>query len=239
MADLESSGVLVLGLDPGGQGRFGWCVADLSAGPRPVVRLAGTADHAAGAVSDIREHVGDLAKIVAAGIDSPLFWVADGDRRVDKTIRNAMRRAGATDVHGTVQQVNSLRGACLAQGIMAAHLLRREAPSLRITESHPKALLWLLGIACRDRPPAEICIDDCSSVVGCHLSALSEHQRDAALGAVAAAAMIRRIAGWRDLALDESEAFGQVSRVEYWMPVELPQCAGRGGPDGRTAEVEA
>lgn len=239
MADLESSGVLVLGLDPGGQGQFGWCVADLGTGPTPIVRLVGTADHAAGALSDIRKHVGDLAKIVAAGIDSPLFWVADGDRRVDKTIRSAMRRAGATNVHGTVQQVNSLRGACLAQGIMAAHLLRREVPTLRITESHPKALLWLVGIACKDRPPAQVRIDDCSSLLGCQLRDLSEHQRDAALGAVAAAAMIRETTGWRDLRLDESEAFAQVSRAEYWMPVELPQYAGRKGPDGRTADLEA
>jgi len=52
---------------------------------------------------------------------------------------------------------------------------------------------------------------------------LSEHERDAALGAVGASMMMSQAAGWRNLASDEDDAFAPVSPVEYWMPL--------GGPD--------
>lgn len=183
------------------------------------MRESGTADHAAQVLERICEHVTDVNELAAAGIDSPLFWVANGDRRADQTIRLAMKAVGATNVDGTVQRVNSLRGACLVQGLMAAHLLRRDIPSIRLTESHPKALLWLVKIANRERRVADITIEHLAHLIECEMQTLSEHQRDAALGAVAASAMLSKIAGWRDLAEDEYGAFAPVSPVEYWMPV--------------------
>ena len=83
----------------------------------------------------IKDHEPDLGQIAAAGIDSPLFWVASGDRQADKRVRKGMKLFNAPNVGGTVQRVNSLRGACVVQGIMAAHLLLKETPAIRLTYS--------------------------------------------------------------------------------------------------------
>lgn len=212
--------MIILGFDPGGIGRFGWCVAEGTPAGELWLCEAGVADHAAGAVSAALNHAGDPRWIRAAGIDSPLFWVADGDRRAERSIRAAMTRLGAKNVGGTVQQVNSLRGACLVQGIMATRLLRQALPTVGVTESHPKALLWLLKIANEDRRVAEVTITHLSEFVKVPESLqLSDHQRDAALGAVGAWAMVTRPAGWRDLFQDEEGAFVPVAPVEYWMPI--------------------
>lgn len=104
---------------------------------------------------------------------------------------------------------------------MAAHLLRREVPEIRITESHPKALLWLLNVATIKRPVVEICIGQLGDFIESKSLSLSDHERDAALGAVAAWAMINRRSGWRDLCREEEYAFTPVSPVEYWMPIEI------------------
>ncbi len=42
---------------------------------------------------------------------------------------------------GTVQSVNSLKGAVLVQGILLAMKLREKKPEIAITETHPKAML--------------------------------------------------------------------------------------------------
>jgi len=132
--------MVILGLDPGGVKQFGWCVAQATDDGRLQLSASGVASHAAGAVTAALGKAEDFGRIGAAAIDSPLFWVADGDRKADKTIRSAMKRLGAINVGETVQQVNSLRGACLSQGIMAAHLLRRAQPEIRITESRGSSI---------------------------------------------------------------------------------------------------
>ena len=70
-------------------------VGRLSANKRP--------DHAIEAFERVSEFTDNLATVAAAGIDSPLYWMAKGDRRADQAIRAAMRALGATTVHGTVQ----------------------------------------------------------------------------------------------------------------------------------------
>jgi hypothetical protein len=148
------------------------------------LRAWDTAGHAAGAITAALRNAGDFGSVQAAGIDSPLFWVTDGDRMADKSIRCALKRLGASNVSGTVSHVNSLRGACLCQGIMTAHLLRRELPDIRITESHPKALLWLLHVARGERPIAKVGIGHLSDLIESESQRLSDHERDAALGGV-------------------------------------------------------
>jgi hypothetical protein len=83
----------------------------------------------------------------------------------------------------TVAHVNSLRGACLVQGVLAAVTLRERWPSILITESHPKALLQIDPDA---RPFASL------------YEFSTEHERDAAVGAFAAMAYDRRLDGWSD-----------------------------------------
>jgi len=102
---------------------------------------------------------------------------------------------------------------------MAARLLRQRIPNIRITESHPKALLWLLKVAKRDLMVADVTITHLNEFITDVPSELSDHQRDAALGAIAAWAMINKRAGWRDL-FDEKEAFAPAAPVEYWMPIQ-------------------
>jgi hypothetical protein len=145
--------------------------------------------------------------------------VPNDSRQADKTIREKLKGLGAESPGGTVQEVNSLRGACLAQGIMTAHLLGKSVPAVRITESHPKTLLWLLKVASRRRKPTKVKMSDLRAFVTCESEELSEHERDAALGAFAAWAMVTEQAGWRDLFQDEDKPFVPVPPVEYWMPV--------------------
>ena len=139
--------------------------------------------------------------MAAVGIDAPLYWSREGSRRSDLAVRDAIRKAGAPHAAGTVQDVNSLRGACLVQGMLAALKLREIYPDLLITEAHPKALLWLY-------PTSK------------HVMGRSEHERDALLAALAAAAAVRSEAGWRDLLLEEPDAYSPISSpLHYFMPI--------------------
>lgn len=83
-----------------------------------------------------------------------------------------------------------------------------------------------MEIANKERPVREVRMAHLSKLIDCdwqepseHLQEPSEHERDAALGAVAALEMLRKADGWRDLALDENDAFVPVAPVEYWMPI--------------------
>lgn len=211
--------MLMVGFDPGGRKQFGWCVLE-GTGDLPLGLLnSGVVDSAADALAAAKAVVG-LRCPEAVGIDSPLFWVPKGDRRADSVVREAVKRAGSKHAGGTVQQVNSLRGACIAQGVLAAHLSRASWPTVRITESHPKALLWLLAVASKGRPPTAVSMVHLGQFIRSQVSRLGEHERDAALGGFAAWAMLAMRDGWRNLATCEKDAFMPVPVVEYWMPAE-------------------
>lgn len=211
--------MLVLGFDPGGVKTFGWCVAEATPNQKLRLHRSGLANHSDEAVTAALQEIVDLSEIAAVGIDSPLFWAASGERRADKAIRSALKGIGAKNVGGTVQNINSLRGACLVQGIMAARSLRKVVPTVSITESHPKALLWLLKIANDHRPVTEVTMAQLRDLITTDSTQLQDHERDAALGAVAAWAMATKASGWRDLLLDEKDAFAPVTPVGYWMPI--------------------
>jgi hypothetical protein len=217
--------------------RFGWCVAQAKEDGNLQLRASGIKSDAAGAVTAALKEAANFGKIRAAAIDSPLFWVADGDRKADKLIRSAMKRVGAMSIGGVVQHVNALRGACLSQGIMAAHLLRRELPEIRITKSHPKALLWLLRVASVQRPVAHVDMGHLGDFIESESPHLLDHERDAALGALAAWAMMCERSGWRDLYRDEEKAFAPVSPVEDRIPVgEIAPEPGTGGDGASRCE---
>jgi predicted nuclease with RNAse H fold len=172
----------ILGFDPGGQKQFGWCVAEMTQAGNLYLIDSGTANDSVSAVSQATRNLPTLNQVAGVGIDSPLYWVAEGTRSADTLIRSEMRRKGAKHVGGTVQQVNSLRGACLVQGIMTAQLLRSRLPSIRITETHPKALLWLIGVARQNLRGADVRMSHLGSFISGGLDSISEHERDAALG---------------------------------------------------------
>ncbi|RJR32320.1 MAG: DUF429 domain-containing protein [Desulfobacteraceae bacterium] len=207
-----------IGLDPGGDGQFGWCVAEGTAWPLSLVSHGCVRD-AATAIQSLLERLGPLEDVNAVGIDSPMFWTPSGSRLVDEIVRKAIRKAGAPNVGGTVQHINSLRGACLIQGMVAAYLLRKAFPTMRITEAHPKALLWLIKVATQTRKVVDITMSHISEFITYNGEMISEHERDAALGTLAASAMILAPAGWRDISLEEKDVFMPVAPTEYWMPI--------------------
>ena len=125
----------------------------------------------------------------------PLFWGKKGNRAVDSAVRCALKRTEFPTPSGTVQQVNSLRGACLVQGVLLARYLRDWKPVLPITEAHPKALRHLLLHSGQPEMTK--------------LARLTEgledreDERDATLSAIGAWAMYKRLPGWRDLYREE------------------------------------
>lgn len=209
---------LIVGLDPGGRNAFGWCVSEDTECLPLSVGNCGVASHAQGAVDAALGHARTADRIAGVGIDSPLFWTPDGDRSVDKLLRQEIRRRGGAT--STIMNVNSLQGACLVQGVLAGQLIRRRFSDARITEAHPKALLWLLSLVRVGKRTNEVSSSALSKLVVFSSSTISEHERDAALGAVTAWVMLHAPEGWRNIAKDESNAIHPWDApVSYWMPL--------------------
>lgn len=192
----------LLGLDPGGLKSFGWARLRIGESGAPISLQTGVSSSATSAIREASRVTG--AAPVAVGIDAPLFWVSEGDRRADARIRKLVCASGGRS--GTVGHVNSLRGACLVQGILAARVVAELWPSAIVTEAHPKALLRIHSAA--------------SAFLAAHFpSAPTEHERDAALAAFAAWAAAASFEGWRDLTLEEpSPFFPSGHTVSYWFP---------------------
>lgn len=217
---------VLLGFDPGGAGAFGWCIVEDADQPPLRVLSCGVARHAKDALHSVITHLPAEMDVQAAGIDAPLFWTASGNRVADKTVRSDIKKCGAPFAEGTVQAVNSLRGACLAQGMMLGVLLRNQWRELSITESHPKAYLWLAGSANENRQPRDIDLASLPLFRCENSDECDEHVRDAAITTLSAWAMVHHEPGWRDLLLGEQEApFSPVGEpLGYWMP-DSPQAA--------------
>jgi predicted nuclease with RNAse H fold len=195
--------MILFGFDPGGLKNFGWACLCIGESGTPVALHTGCSSSALVAIKEASYAAGS-APVVAVGIDAPLFWVTEGDRRADAGIR--MRVCAAGGRSGTVGHVNSLRGACLVQGVLAARQIAEEWPFAKVTEAHPKALL-LVHLEARqflaDYLPAPP----------------TEHERDAALGAYAAWAFAVQLTGWHDLVREEHAPFFPSGHtVAYWFP---------------------
>lgn len=205
-----------LGFDPGGAGAFGWCVLEGNGLPLNVT-ARGIGNHAHDAVDSALAAVGGKP-VSASGIDAPLFWRSDGDRQVDQMVRTQIIALGAAG--GTVNSVNSMRGACLVQGVMVGVLLRQSLGSdTQLTESHPKAALWLLHVAVPGNPPDAITLAQLNQYFVGNVQHASDHERDAALGALSAFAMTSNLQGWHDLFPHEVNPVLPLSQpIGYWMP---------------------
>ena len=205
-----------IGFDPGGAGAFGWCVIHGNGLPFNVT-ARGFADNAQEAV-DASMTVLAGEKPLAAGIDAPLFWRTDGDRQVDADLRRRVVQRGGSG--STVNHVNSLRGACLVQGILVAMLLRQKYHNLPLTESHPKAMLWLLSPANVAQPVGQIALADLAQYFDGNVNGASDHERDAALGALSAWAMHKNLDNWQDLYPQELNSISPLDApLGYWMPL--------------------
>ena len=196
---------VVLGFDPGGAGNFGWSICKIAGGQLGIIETSVASD-ALEAIKKVSAALPSNVRVLAAGIDAPMFWSKTGGREVDPIIREAIKRRGCSTAAGTVQHVNALRGACLAQGVLLGLYLHREL-AVPITEAHPKALLWLL------------CPEESAQLTQL-TNGRSEHERDAVLAAFAAWSMYRRAPGWRNLYCDEPKPILPLGTpVSYWMPI--------------------
>lgn len=210
---------VVFGFDPGGAAQFGWAVLECSKSLPLRVRAAGVANHAQQSVRSAMAVTRADDCVVAAGIDSPLYWTPSGERESDRLVRDIVLRAGGRALSGgTVQHPNSLRGACVVQGPIAALLIRQKLLGLPLTESHPKALLWALRLASESRATKTIFLSDLDHLVVGPEGAV-EHERDAMLGGFTAWSMVTRAEGWTDLVLTErNPLFFTTVPVSYWFP---------------------
>lgn len=194
--------MVLLGFDPGGIKSFGWATLEVGDDGALVSLKTGVTSTAPEAVGEAGQSA--TSAPAGVGIDAPLFWVQQGDRRADSQIRKRVVAAGGRS--GTVSSVNSLQGACLVQGILTARLVAASWPSAIVTEAHPKALLRLHTGARR-------------FVAAYTSSDHEEHERDAALAALAAWAAVIANPAWRNLVLEEtSPFFPSATEVSYWFP---------------------
>ncbi len=214
---------VILGFDPGGQGKpggpgnFGWSICRIAGGSLEPPAVTGLARDAWDALiqvqqelrrDDCQEHAP-----LAAGIDAPMFWSKRRKRTVDGVRRKALRAATfpPKKLGGTVQAVNALQGAVTVQGTLLGRHLRATWGNLRITEAHPTAIQHLL---CHSGEPHVV------YMVQRLTEGLVTHKRDATLAAVGAWAMLRQPDGWRNLYDQECcpvQPFD--TPVSYWMPI--------------------
>lgn len=193
--------VTFIGIDSGGIKAFGWR-AMYVAFPKLLKSRIET-----GTYSSPSEAIPEIEKLcetqpIAAGIDAPLYRARNGERKSDQIIREAVTKAGGSS--STVSHVNSLRGACLVQGVLSAVALTEKWPQISITESHPKALLSIWS--------------DTAELIG-HFEFTTDHERDAALGAYAAFAFMAKWPGWIDLlGIEESYFIPSGKTISYWFP---------------------
>ena len=206
---------IFLGFDPGGAnpgeryGNFGWSVCQDAAGQFQIFDT-GLARYAEQAIDQVLRSLPDNTCVLAAvGIEAPMFWHKTGHREIDGFLREEVERWGCPHPWGTIQPVNSLWGACLAQGIMLGRgLHERDWFKSPITEANSKALRWL-------KPATFYYIQRLTEGEG-----KSDHERDATLAAYGAWAMRRNLYGWRDLFEDEQEPYPILEQqVSYWMPI--------------------
>ena len=120
-----------VGADPGGAGNFGLAFLDDESNRPPTLVTVSSVDQA-------MEQIVEKDNPLGIGIDAPLWWSSreGGGRLVDESLRDRYK------IHsGTIQSANSLRGSALVGGAMLVHRLRERFSDLKVTESHPKALL--------------------------------------------------------------------------------------------------
>jgi predicted nuclease with RNAse H fold len=158
-----------IGVDPGGAGAFG--LAFLKPDGSCYTCSVDFVDQA---IQVVRENAASTP--AGIGIDAPLWWSsgAGGVRKADQWIR---------DTYGLptrkVQAVNSLWGSVLAQGMMFVVRVREIFADVKITETHPKAVLAALG---REAWTAYLA----PLPTGLTLDSQPDHRRDAVISAVAA-----------------------------------------------------
>ncbi len=210
---------LFLGFDPGGAGppnhggNFGWSICREVNGQLVPPATTGLARNAWDALNQVRNAIRfpgyqTNARVLAAGIDAPLFWTRTGRRTIDN-----QNNLGVTPM-----AINSLQGSVLVQGPLLVKHLRDAWGDLTITESYPRALEHLLPHTGNHQAEHEM-VQRLTE----HMAADpgQNHERDATICAVSAWASIHQNrATWQDLYLLECNPITPFDiPVSYWMPI--------------------
>ena len=203
---------LYLGFDPGGISHFGWSICREVAGQLEPPARTGLADNARDALNQVLDAIAPCAvkatvRVLAAGIDAPLFWSSTGGRMIDN-----QATLGVTPI-----PINGLRGSVVVQGPLLVRHLSGVWGDLQITESYPGALEHLLG---QGRHPEELQMAQ-RLTAGLNANPGQNHERDATLCAVSAWAAIHRPANWQNLyQQQEPDTITPFDiPVGYWMPI--------------------
>lgn len=215
---------LFLGFDPAGMGNFGWSICREVDGvlERIVTGLANDALDATNAVRYVFENgfLEGHARVRAAGIDAPLTWSRRGDdrgfRQTDRALIHLLEPIGGPT--NRVLSVNSLAGAVAVQGVLLVRHLSA-VWDLAITESHPKALEYLLENLGQHRAVHQMAL---ALTANLNNAPGNDHERDATLSAVSAWAAIRRRTSpnWQNLYDGDDCLFNPSGiPVSYWMPI--------------------
>ena len=220
----DDAGGVWVGADPGGKGNFGVALVDGSGKTRCKT---------VSSVHEAMEWIKEAGTPLDIGIDAPMWWSADvsGGRRADERLKTAYK----PKIGQTVQPVNSLRGAAIAGGLLFASRMREAFPRVRITESHPKALLKALW------PEADAAAAFAAFAMrfGIDNAWSDEHQRDAVIAAVCAREGF--CGRWRvDLSKDRSKL--EQNPQSYWLaPVSYfwPESPEQRGESPRPAPPQA
>ena len=102
-----------------------------------------------------------------------------------------------------------------------AMMLGQKHSKLPVTEAHPKAARWMLGKATKAQKVAGIAAKVLTKYFDSGTHAMTtDHERDAALGALTAWAMLHGVPGWKDIrALDPDAGSPLAAPLGYWVPV--------------------
>lgn len=207
---------IYLGFDPGGAsdgGSFGWSICREVDGRLEPPAKIGLATDAWDALNKVKKAIPSFGhpnslRVLAAGIDAPLFW-----SRVGKRVFDDKEHLGAKPI-----PINSLRGADVVQGPLLAKHLNDTWPRLTITECFPKALEKVLARTGEYQEDHQMlkCLTD-----GMNADTGKNHERDATLAAISAWAAIHQdTTRWRDLYLLQWDPITPFDLpVSYWMPI--------------------
>jgi predicted nuclease with RNAse H fold len=146
-----------IGVDPGGEANFGLSILNANGSCHTC-----TVNYVDAAVETILKHVHSMP--AAIGVDAPLWWSSGsgGLRKADQWIR---------DQYGLHHRN--------VQAVMFVTRIREVFPGVRVTETHPKAVLVALG--------RELWEEQLSAIpTTVTLDSKPDHERDALISGIAA-----------------------------------------------------
>lgn len=166
----------VAGYDPGGDGTHGLAVLRVKA-----TRIISMQTFVLDTVEDVLARLFSEGKLLALGVDTLTCWSTghSGWRPADRWLRQTY-----PEVRSSVVSPNGLYGSMGLGGMGAMIEVRRAAPDLFITETHPKVLYWsLAGTRHAFSTSGSAMNAQLSDWTKCALSCASEHEWDAAVSA--------------------------------------------------------